>query len=230
VHVDPHVVVVDKPSGVSTVPYDGDETDTLDRRVRDALGEKTDSLGIVHRIDKETSGLVVFARSWLAKKALSAQFRAHTTHRRYLAIVHGSPRAATYTTHIVPNRGDGLRGSLEAKRGQRVDAAHAARLGAQRAVTHVEPLEPLGKTATLISCRLETGRTHQIRIHLSEAGYPLVGERVYVRGFRGAVIAAPRMMLHAVELGFVHPKTEAPMTFQRDPPADFEALVRRLRQ
>jgi 23S rRNA pseudouridine1911/1915/1917 synthase len=95
-------------------------------------------------------------------------------------------------------------------------------------VTHIEPLERL-REATLIRCRLETGRTHQIRIHLAESGHPLVGETVYIRDFRGTPIPAPRLMLHAAELGFEHPDDGRPMLFTEPPPADFEETLARLR-
>ncbi len=172
----------------------------------------------MHRLDKETSGLVVFTRTWLAKKSLSAQFRAHTTFRRYVAIVHGHIESRTFRTQFVDNRGDGLRGSR--KGGGRPQEG-------QVAITHVEALEEMLDT-TLVACRLETGRTHQIRIHLSEAGHPVVGERVYVRGFAAPLIPAPRLMLHARELGFVHPATGEQVHWERDPPEDFDATLKRV--
>jgi 23S rRNA pseudouridine1911/1915/1917 synthase len=229
VFVDAHVIVVDKPPGVSTVPYEEREQGTLDERVRlwlshhaprerESKGARP-SLGVVHRLDKETSGLLVFARSWLAKKSLSSQFRAHTVVRRYLAIVHGDITSRTLRSRLVQNRGDGLRGSHKGR---------AASPGeGQLAVTHVEALEHL-EGATLVACVLETGRTHQIRIHMSEAGHPVVGERVYVRGYAGSLVPAPRLMLHATDLGFVHPKTGENVAWKRDPPEDFEGTLRRL--
>jgi 23S rRNA pseudouridine1911/1915/1917 synthase len=224
VHLDASVVVVDKPPGVSTVPFEGEEDprETLDAWVRDVLSKKGGSrgrapLGVVHRIDKETSGLVVFTRSVAAKQHLANQFRHHTTLRRYLAIVHGAfTTKRTFESYLVENRGDGLRGS--ARPGQR-----EGRL----AVTHVEPVRQL-EGATLVGCTLETGRTHQIRIHLSEAGHPLVGERVYVRNYTGLRIDAPRLMLHAAMLGFVHPATEETIQLESEPPADFREVLARL--
>jgi 23S rRNA pseudouridine1911/1915/1917 synthase len=226
VYADAHVVVVRKPPFVSTVPYEPGERGTLDELTAKALPHgrghgPRPTLGIVHRLDKETSGLVVFTRSWLAKKSLSSQFRVHSVVRRYLAIAHGDVSRRTITSHIVPDRGDGIRGSTEHMRG-----AHAA---GQRSVTHVEPLEQL-KGATLVACRLETGRTHQIRIHLAELGHPVIGERVYVRDFRATPLVAPRIMLHAAELGFVHPKTNRPVHWEEPPPADFVAMLARLRR
>lgn len=226
VHVDTHVVVVAKPPGVSTVPYEPTDVDTLEARVRDWLERSgkarqrgRPSLGVVHRLDKETSGLVVFARTWLAKQGLAGQFRRHTVHRRYLAIAHGELQetSRTFRSFLVENRGDGLRGSARGKPPP----------SARRAVTHVERLELL-QGATFLGCRLETGRTHQIRIHLSEAGHPLVGERVYIRGWGGLPIQAPRLMLHSAELEFSHPATGKALRFELELPGDMRAVVRRL--
>jgi 23S rRNA pseudouridine1911/1915/1917 synthase len=227
VFVDAHVIVVDKPAGVSTVPFEEGEKGTLDERVRHWLSRNEPreergarpSLGVVHRLDKETSGLIVFARSWLAKKSLASQFRAHTTERRYVAIANGTVASRTFRSRLMANRGDGLRGSHKGR--SREDQG-------QLAVTHVEALERLNG-ATLVACVLETGRTHQIRIHLSEGGHPVVGERVYVRGFANPLVPAPRLMLHAARLGFVHPKTGQPVAWERDPPQDFEETLARLR-
>jgi 23S rRNA pseudouridine1911/1915/1917 synthase len=225
VHCDAHVVVVDKPSGVSTVPWDEADVDTLDARVRGWLERRAGAgrggpppLGVVQRLDKETSGLVVFTRTWLAKKSLAGQLRRHTVHRRYLAIAHGDVAPRTIRSRLVEDRGDGLRGSARSR----------GAAGAREAITHVERVERL-RGATLVACRLETGRTHQIRIHLSEAGHPVVGERVYVRRYAAPLIEAPRLMLHAAELGFVHPATEREVRFERAPPADFQKLLESLR-
>jgi 23S rRNA pseudouridine1911/1915/1917 synthase len=223
VHVDAHVVVVEKPSGISTVPFDETETGTLDMRVKTVLAKKaggSPNLGIVHRIDKETSGLVVFTRTWLAKQSLSSQFRAHTVHRKYLAIAHGHVQSQTIRTHLLEDRGDGLRGSFE--RTKRTGAPTGA-----LSVTHIELLQHL-EGASLVACRLETGKTHQIRIHLSEMGHPILGERVYIRNFKGDEIPAPRVMLHAAELGFVHPKTEADVRWESPMPADMRETLARL--
>jgi 23S rRNA pseudouridine1911/1915/1917 synthase len=226
VHADAHVVVVSKPAGVSTVPYDDGDVDTLEARVRGwleskagARGRGRPALGIVHRLDKETSGLVVFTRSWLAKQSLASQFRHHTVHRRYLAIAHGDVRPRTIRSFLMEDRGDGLRGS----------ARGTPPPSAREAITHVERIEALDG-ATLVGCRLETGRTHQIRIHLSESGHPVVGERVYVRGWAGPLIEAPRLMLHAAELGFVHPATQREMRWELPMPDDMRAVLERLRR
>ena len=236
VYLDTHVVIVSKPPGISTVAFDETETDTLDDRVRRALeareksshqkgqrGQGRSPLGVVHRLDKETSGLLVFTRTWAAKQSLSSQFRSHSVHRRYLAIVHGEARAQTIRTHLVPNRGDGLRGSIERQK------KPVPKEQAQLAVTHVEIVDRLDG-ATLIACRLETGRTHQIRVHLSEEGNPIVGERVYIRNYDHEPIPAPRVMLHAAELGFMHPAMNKEMRWNEPAPKDFEETALRLKK
>ena len=224
VYVDSEVVVVRKPAGVSTVPFGDEEHQeiTLDALVREVLSRRDRirgraELGVVQRLDKVTSGVLVFARTFSAKKHLGQQLRVHTMHRRYLAIAHGDVRGGTFRTYLVEDAGRGLRGS----------AAPGRREG-QLAVTHVTPIERL-HGATLVSCQLETGRTHQIRIHLAEAGHPLVGEKVYIRNYRDEPIAAPRLMLHAAELGFDHPSDERPMRFEDPPPSDFQEVLARLR-
>lgn len=220
VHCDPHVVVVDKPSGISTVPYDESEKDTLLSRVRAHLGQRP--LEIVHRIDKETSGLVVFARHREAARKLANQFRFHTVRRRYLALAHGIARPGAIRSVLIEDRGDGLRGSVPP--GWRL-----ARGEGREAITHVRALEALG-SATLVECRLETGRTHQIRIHLSEAGNPLLGEKLYIRGYEGLRLDAPRVMLHAAELGFAHPESGAELRWESGLPEDFLAVLAHLRR
>jgi 23S rRNA pseudouridine1911/1915/1917 synthase len=228
VYLDDDVVVVDKPPGVLTVPYEG-ERDTLVDRARRALdrkpGVRRGELGVVQRLDKDTSGLLVFTRTLEAKRALQHDLRQHAIERRYLAIVHGvltKPRVIE--TWLVPDRGDGLKGS----HGHFRRARGGPPEGAQRALTRVRPLEVLAG-ATLVECELDTGRQHQIRIHLSEAGHPVCGETVYMRDHRGPRIAAPRQMLHAAELAFAHPRTGREMRFEREPPADFAAVLDRLR-
>jgi 23S rRNA pseudouridine1911/1915/1917 synthase len=233
VYVDGDVVVVDKPAGILSVPFEPGDRDTLIDITRAALRRRPrhDSprfdpeLGIVHRLDVDTTGLLLFTRNLAAKRALSQQFRVHSVHRRYLALVHGTPIGRTFDSVLVRDRGDGLRGSwghFRRPRGKPPDDA-------QRAVTHVRVLERL-RGATLVECALETGRQHQIRIHLSEAGHPLLGERVYIRDYRGPALPARRPMLHARELGFDHPRDGRPLQFTREPPHDFEALLAALRE
>lgn len=232
IHVDRDIVVVRKPAGLLSVPYDDhDDRDTLIERTRQALREQTsdaqsdkrDLLGVVQRLDKDTTGLLVFTRTRAGRKGLEAQFRAHTVERRYVALVHGRAEAAVHESHLIPDRGDGLRGSW---RGRSPPKA------AKRAITKVRVEKrlhgPFGEL-TLVSCKLETGRQHQIRIHLSEAGNPLVGERVYMRGAKlpkvEAKVEALRPMLHAASLGFHHPVNERPLRFEDPLPDDFRALL-----
>jgi 23S rRNA pseudouridine1911/1915/1917 synthase len=255
VHVDRDVVVVRKPAGLVSVPFEAASErsrapvheDSLIERTRQALNEygyqqtdeedekperkRSDRLLVVQRLDKDTTGLLVFARTRAGRKGLEAQFRAHTIERRYVALVHGRAEAAVYETFLVADRGDGLRGSWRGRNPPKT---------AKRAVTKVRVEQrlqgPYGE-ATLISCRIETGRQHQIRIHLSEAGNPLIGETVYVRELPGHVgterirvrnIEAARPMLHAASLGFRHPVNDRPLRFEDPPPDDFRALLERL--
>jgi 23S rRNA pseudouridine1911/1915/1917 synthase len=224
VSFDRDVVVVDKPAGMLSVADEEGNTDTLVHHTRTLLrrvGAGNDSpLGVVHRLDRDTSGVMVFTRTASALRSLAAQFNDHTVDRVYQAIAHGSVAAQRIETDLILDRGDGLRGSYGHFRRPRGGPPTDAR----RAVTHVTPLAAL-KGATLVECRLETGRQHQIRIHLAELGHPLIGERVYIRDYKGAKIESPRVMLHAMVLGFAHPRTGERVSFQRDPPDDFRAYL-----
>jgi 23S rRNA pseudouridine1911/1915/1917 synthase len=220
---DGHVIIVEKPSGVSTVPYERKETGTAMDLVRAAwrqAGKRatTTPLYVVHRIDKDTSGLVCFAKTRLAERALHGVFQRHEAARAYLAVAEGTVSAMRIESRLVADRGDGIRGSTR----------HAGQ--GQHAVTHVEPLRQL-RGATLCRVRLETGRTHQIRIHLSEGGHPLVGETVYIRDLLRAgrtPLPASRLLLHAALLGFPHPVTGAPIELRALPPPDFLAALEEL--
>ena len=229
VFADRDVVVVDKPAGMLSVADEPGNKDTLADYLRTSLrrmDKRSDDapLGVVHRLDRDTSGLMMFARNAHAKRALAAQFRAHTIDRIYHAIVHGMLAATRVDTELVLDRGDGMRGS----HGHFRRTAESAPADAKRAITHVRPIEAL-HGATLVECRLETGRQHQIRIHLYELGRPLVGERVYIRDYRGPKIEAARPMLHARVLGFAHPRTAEHLLFEREPPEDFHAMLEALR-
>lgn len=223
VYDDPHVVIIDKPEGVSSVPYEPRETGTAMDLLRVAWRRKYPDasrvpLHVVHRIDKATSGLLMFAKSKRAELGLAAQLRRHAVDRLYICAVHGVARPARIESHLVRDRGDGFRGSTR----------HAGQ--GKLAITHVEVLEPLHQ-ATLCQIRLETGKTHQIRIHMAESGHPLIGETVYIRDFLAAghtPIAAPRLMLHAATLGFAHPVTGNQIAERSPLPDDFLAVVRRL--
>lgn len=240
VHVDRDIVVVDKPAGLLTVPYAETDRDTLMHRTAMALrkvqGRGGPPLRVVQRLDKETSGVLVFARNRRAERALGEQLRRHDVSRRYLALALGEVARARHETQLVPDRGDGLRGSWRG-RGRPPSTA-------RNAITEVEPLtvfdvpaslrtaEPL--IVTLVACRLHTGRQHQIRIHLAESGHPIVGEHVYVRDYTGGFVRGhepgrSRVMLHAEHLGFVHPAHARHVAFTREPPADFLRLLDALR-
>ncbi len=236
---DGHLVVIEKPSGITSVPYERKETGTALDLIRASwkrAGKRATvtPLYTVHRIDKDTSGLLVFAKTRLAERALHEVFQRHTAARAYLALAEGEVAAARIESQLVADRGDGIRGSTR----------HADQ--GQLAITYVEPLRryrsragkstapggPAGAiAATLCRVRLETGRTHQIRIHLSERGHPLVGETVYIRELWRAgrePLPAPRLMLHAGLLGFPHPVTGAEVELRAEPPADFIAVIESL--
>ena len=245
VHVDADVVVVEKPTGLTTTRHHEEASwpakrrqlqPTLEELVPDAIGRFLAARGTagprgvartrippvraVHRIDRETSGLVVFARNVPASRILAEQFRLHTTHRRYLALVVGRVNAGTIRSHILRDRGDGRRGSTGSEDGK-------------LAITHVAPVEHFGDAYTLVECRLETGRTHQIRIHMAETGHPVCGERVYSAPRKLLVkdeSRAPRVMLHAAELGFVHPVSGDELRFTSPLPADIRKVLAALRK
>ena len=223
VHADRDIVIIDKPAGLLSVTDETGTNETLADYARTLLRRMKRGidvpLGVVHRLDRDTSGLMVFTRSADAKRRLAERFREHDIERAYVAIVNGTLHdAKRIETDLMIDRGDGLRGSSDESQ------AGAGR----RSVTFVQPLVELNG-ATLVECRLETGRQHQIRIHLSEIGHPLVGEKVYKRDYRRRMIKAPRTMLHARTLGFLHPRNGVPMLFESEPPADFAVMLEGLR-
>ena len=171
----------------------------------------------VHRLDRETSGLMVFARTRDAEAALIEQFSNHSIERVYVAIARGDVADQTIESSLVRDRGDGLRGSEK--------VSDTGKSKGQRAVTHVRALKTIGEL-TMIECRLETGRTHQIRIHLAELGCPICGERNYLGPPGGRVwpdnSAAPRIALHATRLGLVHPQTKQQVAFDQPIPPDLQ--------
>jgi 23S rRNA pseudouridine1911/1915/1917 synthase len=237
--LDEHIVVVEKPSGITTLRHPEERSWPASRRQqqptleeclnriiakREKNSRKASSPRVraVHRLDRDTSGVMVFARNVKAERSLVHQFAKHTITRRYLAVVAGKPNAMSIDTVLVRDRGDGRRGSTE-------DEGEDA---GKRAITHVRPLESLNGF-TLIECRLETGRTHQIRIHLSEKGSPVCGDKIYGKKKftkdKADDGGAPRLALHACELTFVHPQTNQRMHFDSPLPKDLEAFVARLR-
>ncbi len=228
-HLDESVVVFDKPAGIATERFAAERRWPARRKALQPVAEELlpaaiarregvrarVQLTMVHRLDRETSGVMVAARTERAAQGLIALFARHEIHRAYEAICRGRVAAArTIRSHLVRDRGDGVRGSGDEGEGQ-------------LAVTHVEPLEA-HETWSHVRCRLETGRTHQIRIHLAEAGHPLFGDKRYGRP-EDAHAASERHALHAVELAFAHPETRAPMTFRSPLARDLERLLARLR-
>jgi 23S rRNA pseudouridine1911/1915/1917 synthase len=236
-HLDDHVVVVEKPSGVATVRHPAERAWTARRKalhptLEDLVpglisrmeGRKRKGvlprLRAVHRLDKETSGLVVFARTVVAERGLGKQFHAHTVTRRYLAVIPGFLASQRIATSLIRDRGDGRRGSTDVQ-----DTG-------KEAITHVDVVERL-PGYTLLACRLETGRTHQIRIHLAERGHPVCGEKVYNIKPDGTArpdtSRSPRLALHAAELGFTHPVTKGELHWTMPLPQDLQAFITRLR-
>ncbi|MCA9055752.1 MAG: RluA family pseudouridine synthase [Planctomycetaceae bacterium] len=180
---------------------------------------KLPAVRAVHRLDRDTSGVMVFARNETAERDLVQQFKAHSIDRVYQAVVHGHPVAQTISRRLIRDRGDGLRGGTDSP------------IDGEDAVTHVRPLEDLGEYS-LVECQLETGRTHQIRIHLSDAGHLVCGDPLYHRRLNAATIedrsGAPRLSLHAARLAFDHPRTKERIDFQLELPEDLERFVRSL--
>jgi 23S rRNA pseudouridine1911/1915/1917 synthase len=229
-YVDEDVVVLVKPAGLVVHPAQGHEGGTLVngllargyfRREDLAEGDVHDRPGIVHRLDKGTSGVMVVARTPQAREALKAQFAAHTIERAYEAIVVGTARDATHATLHGRHPTDRLRFTTRVTTGK-------------RAVTYVRVLAAL-HGATHVSCTLETGRTHQIRVHLAESGTPVLGDPLYGRTPKNPVVREAgeklgHQALHATVLGFVHPRTGKPVRFEAPVPADFAEALRTLRQ
>lgn len=238
VHFDSHVVVIEKPVGLTTIrhPQEVEEygekarflptslAQILPQRIFEYTGQKMRKgtlppVKAVHRLDKETSGLMVFARTDKAASVLGQQFKAHTITRRYRAVVVGTAYDRRIVSLLSRDRGDGLRGSNPTQ--------------GKEAITNIKVLDVL-PGYSVIECRLETGRTHQIRIHTMEQGNPICGEKVYIRPFKRKTIAdgskANRLMLHATVLGFIHPTTSKYMEFTSSLPPVMSAFIKRLKR
>lgn len=261
VHIDDALIVIDKPAGLVVHPARGHETGTLvngllargifdppdgddeidarpsisfravapvngpaiDIRMPDGTPADLDRTrpGIVHRLDKGTSGLMVVARHPRAREKLKEQFAEHSIEREYVALCVGVVAQKTFETLHGRHPKDRMRFSSKVKTGK-------------RAVTHVRPLEKFGKHATYVACRLETGRTHQIRVHLSDNGTPILGDPLYGKppkseALKSAAASIDRPALHARVLGFIHPMTGEKMRFESEPPADFQLALTMLR-
>lgn len=234
---DEHLIVIEKPTGIESVPFstktlfesgakkssDLTAIDLARLFLEKKEGRKLPPLRVVHRLDKGTSGVMVFARTRLAERELANLFRSHDITRSYLAVCLGVPKSGVIQSTLVEDRGDGRRGST--------DWSGHRKVSGKEAITHVKVLETrsLGnrQAMTLIECRLETGRTHQIRIHLAESGHPLAGEKVYLIPERGVAAVedysqAPRIALHAKELGFKHPVSNNFLEWSSALPDDFK--------
>jgi 23S rRNA pseudouridine1911/1915/1917 synthase len=222
---DEHLLVVDKPAGLVVHPAAGNFDGTLVNALLHHCGGSLSGIGgvarpgIVHRIDKDTSGLLVVAKTDVAHEGLAKQFAAHSIDRRYLAIVSGVPKAAEGTVDAPLARSAANRKKIAIVEGSR----------GKRAVTHWTRLKRL-KDAALVECRLETGRTHQVRVHMALIGHPLVGDPVYGRAGKGhskllKKLGFHRQALHAAELGFTHPVTKRRLSFTSAMPPDMQELM-----
>lgn len=224
VYEDEHLLVIDKPAGLVVHPAAGNRDGTL---VNALLHHCAGSLsgiggvarpGIVHRIDKDTSGLLVIAKHDKAHEGLAKQFADHSIDRRYLAIVSG-----------VPNKAEGTVDAPLARSPQNRKKIAIVKEGrGKRAVTHWKRLKLLDN-ATLVECRLETGRTHQVRVHMASIGHPLIGDPVYGRGKSGHrkllnQLDFKRQALHAAHLAFIHPVTKGRLSFDSALPSDMQEL------
>jgi 23S rRNA pseudouridine1911/1915/1917 synthase len=238
VYEDDALIVIDKPAGLVVHPAAGHATGTLVNALIAHCGESLSGIGgvkrpgIVHRLDKDTSGLLVVAKTDQAHKGLSEQFAAHgrdgRLERAYLALVWGGLERR--------------RGMVDAPIGRHATSREkmsvARRAGSREAVTHYEVEKSFGAPtyASLVRCRLETGRTHQIRVHMAHIGHPLLGDETYGKGFKSSIGKLPpeaqvllrvlgRQALHAAVLGFEHPVTGEPMHFESKPPSDLAELI-----
>ena len=226
VYEDTDVIVINKPSGMVVHPAPGHETGTLVSALLWHCGDSLSGVGgvmrpgIVHRIDRQTSGLIAVAKNDAAHEALAAQLSDHSMYRVYRAIVIGAPKDE--------------RGTVDAPIGRSVkDRKRMAVVpGGRQARTHYEVIEPL-EGASLLRLRLETGRTHQIRVHMAYIGHPVLGDEVYGGASTQFQKKHPSLfdgqMLHAAELSFAHPRTGEPMTFTAPEPETFARCVELLR-
>jgi len=232
---DEYLIVINKPAGLVVHPAPGNPDKTLVNALIAHCGDSLKGIGgvarpgIVHRLDKDTSGLMVAAKTAKVHEALSDFFAARDITRSYIALVRGQPG---------PRKGT-IEGNIDRSRHNRKKMAVVKDAG-RHAVTHYEVKKSYGPKdapwASLVICRLETGRTHQIRVHMAHIGHPVVGDPLYGGGMKlkggsaapEALKTFPRQALHAAELGFVHPVTRAPLHFTADVPDDFSNLIRAL--
>ncbi len=228
---DADLIVLDKPAGLVVHPAPGNEDGTLVNALLAHCGDSLPGIGgerrpgIVHRLDKDTSGVMVVAKTEQALATLSAAFAAHDIDRAYQALVWGCP---------TPPCGQ-IEGAIGRDPRERKRMAVVTR-GGKHALTRYHTLRTWSPAATLLECVLATGRTHQIRVHLASAGHPVVGDPVYLRrvpaaakelggAVRAVMLDFPRQALHAVKLGFAHPRTGTALLFERPMAADMAALI-----
>ncbi|MEX0627348.1 MAG: RluA family pseudouridine synthase, partial [Cucumibacter sp.] len=240
---DAALIVIDKPAGLVVHPAPGSWTGTLVNALIHHCGTSLSGIGgvrrpgIVHRLDKATSGVMVVAKTGAAMRELAAQFadhgRAGPLQRDYLALVWGAPSPPAGTIDAPLGRAPHNRLKQTVRKS-----------GGRRALTHYSTAERFGgdkSAVSLVRCRLETGRTHQIRVHLAHIGHPLLGDPLYGAGFaskantlpeaaRQALDALGRQALHATRLAFAHPVTAQTLAFETPPPADMAALIAALRE
>lgn len=231
VYEDEALIVIDKPAGLVVHPAPGNEENTLVNALIAHCGASLSGIGgvrrpgIVHRLDKDTSGLMVAAKTDAAHRALSAQFAAHEVERAYLAVAWGMP---------APRSGE-IAGNIGRHRTNRKKMAVVPR-GGKAALTRYRVVRALGPQASLVECRLATGRTHQVRVHLASLGHPVIGDPLYGRARpaglspaqRAAVAGFRRQALHARLLGFLHPASRERMRWESALPADMAGLIREL--
>jgi 23S rRNA pseudouridine1911/1915/1917 synthase len=228
VHEDDHLLVVDKPAGLVVHPAAGNFDGTLVNALLHHCAGRLSGIGgvarpgIVHRIDKDTSGLLVVAKTDVAHEGLASQFARHSIHRLYAALVSGLPVPPSGTVDAPLARSSANRKKMAVVEEDR----------GKRAVTHYRLVRPL-RGAALVECRLETGRTHQVRVHMTHIGHPLLGDPVYgrIRSEHRAVLkdmGFERQALHAAELGFTHPVSKQNLSFKSALPSDIQELLRAL--
>ncbi|KXU30762.1 pseudouridine synthase [Sphingobium sp. 22B] len=228
VYEDADLIVIDKPAGLVVHPAAGNLDGTLVNALLHHCQGQLSGIGgvarpgIVHRIDKDTSGLLVVAKSDRAHEGLAQQFKAHSIDRLYAAIVYGVPQPATGTIDTWIGRSDADRKKM---------AVHREGRG-KHAVTHYRTMERL-RGAAMVECRLETGRTHQVRVHMAHLGHPLIGDPVYGKerkGFKSILetLGFERQALHAKRLGFIHPLTGEALSFDSKLPVDMQELLSEL--
>ena len=230
---DDHMVVLNKPPGLVVHPAPGNYTGTLVNALLfhygslpssgkpspDREGSERERAGIVHRLDKDTSGVMVVARTEQALKALSKQFKDRVVRKKYLALVAGVIKKGSGTIETAIGR--------HVKERKKI-SVHTA--SPREAVTLFKVMERF-RNATLVEVEIRTGRTHQIRVHMAHAGFPVLGDRTYggPRAARTGSLTVDRQMLHAESLALLHPVTGVPLTFLAPPPADMADLIERLR-